>query len=469
MKRFSQTLKVGMALFLAVFSNGLLPAAQAYAFDGPTEVDGSSVVSVVEGQNEIVEDNSTDVAQEDSETPAQPERADLVTEEENDEVESADVQLPELPKAPVLERGSEVQALAQDKKPEKEGKVTICHRTASRSNPYVVIEVPESAVDGVASNSGTTPDHYGEHKGPLFSSDLPKHTEWGDIIPPVAEYHMGLNWSKTGRAIYENDCVVPVEVMVSAGPCIVGERTSYITIDISGSVKKADKIVLKDSEGTEIDSWNIKVNKDGEVTEPTLPLVVENLPIGHYTVEVKDGKKVLASDTVSLVECASAPSTVEYLLTPCVANTNSTDLLKVSVTNTADDTDESVEYTITVKPLIGANIIKSVTVVDGETGIVDFANLAAGTYTVEISATDETEFAPETIVIGQCTVTPGSGDGSTLGDSTVVKTPTVLPTVIPATGADGNQNPLVILLAAVTAYGATFYLQNRRKLSADEA
>ena len=165
------------------------------------------------------------------------------------------------------------------------------------------------------------------------------------------------------------------------------------------------------------------------------------------------------------------PSKVEYQLTACVANTNSTDVLRVRVMNTADNTEDDVEYTVTVTPEIGAAITKQVTVADGEESTVVFENLPAGEYVIDISATDETEFESEYDTIDQCTVTPGSGSGNghTLGGATDVKTPTVLPTTIPATGANGVQNQLVIVLAALTAYGATFFFQNRRKLSANEA
>lgn len=36
MKRFSQTLKVALALFVGIFSNGLLPTTIAYAYTAPT-------------------------------------------------------------------------------------------------------------------------------------------------------------------------------------------------------------------------------------------------------------------------------------------------------------------------------------------------------------------------------------------------------------------------------------------------
>ena len=43
---------------------------------------------------------------------------------------------------------------------QEEPKVTICHRTNSNSNPYVQIEVAQSAVDGVSNG-----DHFLEHVG----------------------------------------------------------------------------------------------------------------------------------------------------------------------------------------------------------------------------------------------------------------------------------------------------------------
>lgn len=86
-------------------------------------------------------------------------------------------------------------------------KVEICHATASYQNPYVV---NEPAADGDVSG-------HADHVGPIFYVDIPKHTEWGDIIPPFyyddggeePAFFPGLNWDDEGQAIYENDCVIP--------------------------------------------------------------------------------------------------------------------------------------------------------------------------------------------------------------------------------------------------------------------
>ena len=97
--------------------------------------------------------------------------------------------------------------------PGNESKVTICHRTNSVSNPYVVIRVAQSSVDGDLGNNKGRGDHYAEHRGPVFDpeADYPKPMsgdEWGDIIPPITGVHDGLNWTSAGIDIYYNDCNV---------------------------------------------------------------------------------------------------------------------------------------------------------------------------------------------------------------------------------------------------------------------
>lgn len=88
-------------------------------------------------------------------------------------------------------------------------KVTICHRTASDTNPYVQLDVAESSVDGDTGNDNGQGDHLAEHTGPVFP-DVGPDGKWGDIIPPFNDNgdprSVSLNWNAAGIAIFENGC-----------------------------------------------------------------------------------------------------------------------------------------------------------------------------------------------------------------------------------------------------------------------
>lgn len=72
--------------------------------------------------------------------------------------------------------------------------VTLCHRTGSNTNPYVVIS-PDV--------SGAYHGHYSEHQGPVYPA-----AGWGDIIPPFTYNGQtySLNWNAQGQAIFNNGC-----------------------------------------------------------------------------------------------------------------------------------------------------------------------------------------------------------------------------------------------------------------------
>ena len=106
--------------------------------------------------------------------------------------------------------------------PDPGHQVTICHRTNSDSNPYVVITVDYSGADGSLVHDSGNGDHT-NHLGPVFDFDNqppPPHNEdqWGDIIPPYDwagdEHHApgsypGLNWTAQGQAIWNAGCGQP--------------------------------------------------------------------------------------------------------------------------------------------------------------------------------------------------------------------------------------------------------------------
>lgn len=93
-----------------------------------------------------------------------------------------------------------------------EHKQTICHRTRSATNPYVVITVDFHAVDGEIVDSDG--DHAERHRGPVFEPvTMSNGDAWGDIIPPFttqdgAEYPGSDNWGEGGEAIFDGVCQV---------------------------------------------------------------------------------------------------------------------------------------------------------------------------------------------------------------------------------------------------------------------
>jgi len=82
--------------------------------------------------------------------------------------------------------------------------ITLCHATDSRTNPYVKITV-DIASTAFAGHEG--------HLGPIFSSQLPKGTKWGDIIPPKSDNGQfsvtPRNWNGEGQTLLRNGCNFP--------------------------------------------------------------------------------------------------------------------------------------------------------------------------------------------------------------------------------------------------------------------
>ena len=98
-------------------------------------------------------------------------------------------------------------------KPDPLHKVTICHRTHSETNPYVVETVDEASVDGNNGNDNGKGDHLMEHTGPVwYPGAKADGVFWGDIIPPfysdgvTLTGYPSLNWNAAGQAIFENGC-----------------------------------------------------------------------------------------------------------------------------------------------------------------------------------------------------------------------------------------------------------------------
>lgn len=110
------------------------------------------------------------------------------------------------------------QALAQ------QVQVTICHATASSSNPYVQLTVNANAVDG---NGNGSSDH-----------NRDDHQNGEDIIPPGSWDADGRNWDAAGQAIWNNDCEVPTPSITptpSPTPSVTPTPTPSSTPSVSPS------------------------------------------------------------------------------------------------------------------------------------------------------------------------------------------------------------------------------------------
>ncbi|MDB5180159.1 MAG: hypothetical protein JWN12_791 [Candidatus Saccharibacteria bacterium] len=196
-------------------------------------------------------------------------------------------------------------------------KVTICHGTNSVTNPYESITVDADAVDGVGKG-----DHYGEHQGPLASTTAvaqqlkDTHTEWGDIIPPLAGVHDGLNWTTEGQAIYNADCIVPT-VHTQVTPTY--NSSTYTCNTETYTVEGTNTLTLTGQEGV---VWTITKGTDTQTLEAGTGFNGQPpYGVGTYTISGADAS---SSDLVDVtpvtatltfvsadsIECAAPPIVV---------------------------------------------------------------------------------------------------------------------------------------------------------------
>lgn len=102
------------------------------------------------------------------------------------------------------------------------GKIVICHRTASKQNPYVRITISQDAV--INGHDG--------HTGGLYPTK-----GWGDIIPPFPGY-AGLNWP-AGGSILDNDCEIPAVSSATASASASGSATTTVSATASSSASSS--------------------------------------------------------------------------------------------------------------------------------------------------------------------------------------------------------------------------------------
>jgi LPXTG-motif cell wall-anchored protein len=154
--------------------------------------------------------------------------------------------------------------------PNPEHKVTLCHRTGSRHNPYVTISPDVASVLHGHGHDG--------HNGPVFSADLPKHEKWGDIIPPFdygpGEQYAGKNWTSAGQAIWGNGCNGPGTTTTTCAPTsststttsTVPEDTTTTSTSVPGDTTTTSTSVPGDTTTT-----STSVPEDTTTTSTSMP------------------------------------------------------------------------------------------------------------------------------------------------------------------------------------------------------
>ena len=94
-------------------------------------------------------------------------------------------------------------------------KITICHATSSKNNPYNEISVNLSSLGDGHGSSGINSD---------------------DIIPPTQDsnYPNGHNWTALGQAIWNNKCEIPDKIPTPTLTLIESSDNKYLTFTIEG-------------------------------------------------------------------------------------------------------------------------------------------------------------------------------------------------------------------------------------------
>jgi hypothetical protein len=185
-------------------------------------------------------------------------------------------------------------------------KVEICHATSSYKNPY---RIEKPAADGDVSG------HAG-HTGPVFYPEIPKHTAWGDIIPPFT-YNggtfPGLNWDADGQAIYENDCDIPEppaepNMGLGAADCIY-YVPPYLTVYLYGLQSNLDyRVTVSTPDGVVV--WNVPAGTKGDTS-----FTWNDIPGGDYTATFEQAiiagawEQVGEAQEVSVVACPTLGAT----------------------------------------------------------------------------------------------------------------------------------------------------------------
>jgi LPXTG-motif cell wall-anchored protein len=190
-------------------------------------------------------------------------------------------------------------------------KITLCHRTDSYTNPYVVITVDVASV--------RFEGHDG-HDGPVFFPAIPKHVKWGDIIPPFdfggRSHYAGKNWTAEGIAVFNNRCALPGSAPPTTTTVPTGTTVSPTTKPSPGTTIAPPSSTSSPAPSTTLPSASTSSTVSSSST--TVPGATSTVPSSVTTA----GGRVTTTVTSGEVTTTSPPIGISTFQVPTTTSTS---------------------------------------------------------------------------------------------------------------------------------------------------
>ena len=251
-------------------------------------------------------------------------------------------------------------------------KITICHATDSYTNPYVVITVDVASVH-FAGHEG--------HDGPIFFPEIPKHTKWGDIIPPTSNDGTRAvtpkNWTAEGQAILENGCQAPgvattttsssTTTTIPSGTSTTQGPTSTTTVAPT-TTTTVGATTTTTAPGTTTTNPQETTTSAPSTTTTEAPTTTTTQPPTTTTTEAPTSTSTTASSTTT-TEAPTTSTTLAPETTTTEAPTTSTTVASETTTTEAPTTTTTIQDTFVRRTTTTVTNVAGVTATSTPTNI----------------------------------------------------------------------------------------------------
>ena len=205
------------------------------------------------------------------------------------------------------------------------GKVTICHRTHSRTNPYRRITVSQNAVQNARHGGHGLP--IGSANPAVYDSTFlyaPTNKYWGDIIPGGdaegltynGTTQIALNWTAAGKADFTSYCAAMTPTNFYDAEIAAGQVEADILADLNDQAANEDAALLASLGGSftagNLSTWTTAVTvTTGAATQltTTTATLSGSLTVGS-TSTVPNFRYGTSSTLATYTTAAATPSPV---------------------------------------------------------------------------------------------------------------------------------------------------------------